>query len=40
MTMVIVTHELGFGRKAVARAVFMDDGRIVEVFRARVLASQ
>ena len=30
MTMVVVTHEMGFARQAADRVVFMDDGRIVE----------
>jgi glutamate transport system ATP-binding protein len=30
MTMVVVTHEMGFARRAAQRVVFMDDGRIVE----------
>jgi glutamine transport system ATP-binding protein len=30
MTMVIVTHEMGFAREVANRIVFMDDGRIVE----------
>jgi glutamate transport system ATP-binding protein len=30
MTMVVVTHEMGFARKAANRVVFMADGRIVE----------
>jgi glutamate transport system ATP-binding protein len=30
MTMVVVTHEMGFARKAAHRVVFMDGGRIVE----------
>jgi glutamate transport system ATP-binding protein len=30
MTMIVVTHEMGFARKAANRVVFMDDGRIVE----------
>ncbi len=30
MTMVVVTHEMGFARKAADRVVFMDEGRIVE----------
>ena len=30
MTMVVVTHEMGFARKAANRVVFMDGGRIVE----------
>jgi glutamate transport system ATP-binding protein len=28
--MVVVTHEMGFARRAADRVVFMDDGRIVE----------
>ena len=31
MTMVIVTHEMGFARRVADRVVFMDEGRIVEV---------
>ncbi len=30
MTMVVVTHEMGFARTAAVRVVFMADGRIVE----------
>ena len=30
MTMVVVTHEMGFARKAANRVVFMDGGRVVE----------
>ncbi len=30
MTMIVVTHEMGFARRAAHRVVFMDDGRIVE----------
>ena len=30
MTMIVVTHEMGFARKAAHRVVFMDAGRIVE----------
>jgi polar amino acid transport system ATP-binding protein len=30
MTMVVVTHEMGFARKVAQRIVFMDEGRIVE----------
>ncbi len=30
MTMVVVTHEMGFARSAANRVVFMSDGRIVE----------
>ncbi len=30
MTMVVVTHEMGFARKAADRVLFMSDGRILE----------
>ena len=30
MTMMVVTHEMGFARKVAQRVVFMDEGRIVE----------
>jgi len=30
MTMVVVTHEMGFAREVAHRVVFMDDGRLVE----------
>jgi len=33
MTMIVVTHEMGFARKAAHRVVFMDGGRIVEEAR-------
>ena len=31
MTMICVTHEMGFARRVADRIVFMDQGRIVEV---------
>jgi polar amino acid transport system ATP-binding protein len=31
MTMVVVTHEMGFGRAAADRVMFMDEGQVVEV---------
>ncbi len=31
MTMVVVTHEMGFAREVADRVIFMDSGRIVEV---------
>ena len=31
MTMVVVTHEMGFARRAADRVVFMDHGEVVEV---------
>ena len=30
MTMIVVTHEMGFARKAADRVVFLADGRILE----------
>jgi glutamate transport system ATP-binding protein len=30
MTMLIVTHEMGFARRAANRVIFMDEGHIVE----------
>jgi ABC-type polar amino acid transport system ATPase subunit len=30
MTMVVVTHEMGFARKVADRIVFIDEGRLVE----------
>jgi ABC-type polar amino acid transport system ATPase subunit len=39
MTMVVVTHEMGFARQVSSRVVFMDDGRIVEVARPDVIFS-
>jgi len=31
MTMVVVSHEMGFARAAADRIIFLDDGRIVEI---------
>ena len=30
MTMVVVTHEMGFAREVGSRVIFMDGGKIVE----------
>ena len=30
MTMVVVTHEMGFAREVASRVLFMDDGQILE----------
>jgi ABC-type polar amino acid transport system ATPase subunit len=30
MTMVVVSHEMGFARNAADRVLFMDEGRVVE----------
>ncbi|WP_339947928.1 amino acid ABC transporter ATP-binding protein [uncultured Albimonas sp.] len=37
MTMVVVTHELGFAREVADRVVFMDQGRVVETGSAQAL---
>jgi polar amino acid transport system ATP-binding protein len=39
MTMVAVTHEMGFARAAARRAIFMDQGEIVEIGTPEVLFS-
>jgi general L-amino acid transport system ATP-binding protein len=31
MTMIVVTHEMGFARQVASRMVFMDEGQIVEI---------
>jgi polar amino acid transport system ATP-binding protein len=31
MTMMVVTHEMGFAREVASRVVFMDEGQIIEV---------
>jgi polar amino acid transport system ATP-binding protein len=36
MTMLVVTHEMGFAREAATRIVFMDQGRIVETAEPEV----
>jgi polar amino acid transport system ATP-binding protein len=37
MTMIVVTHEMGFAREVADRVVFIDGGRIVEQGVAREL---
>ena len=37
MTMVVVTHEMGFARSAADRVVFMDQGNIIEMAAPKVL---
>jgi polar amino acid transport system ATP-binding protein len=39
MTMVVVTHELGFARDVSDRVVFMDEGRVIEVGHPHALMS-
>jgi polar amino acid transport system ATP-binding protein len=37
MTMILVTHEMGFARKAASRVVFVHDGRVCESGQPRAL---
>jgi ABC-type polar amino acid transport system ATPase subunit len=37
MTMIVVTHEMGFAREVGDRVIFMDEGQIVEEGPAREL---
>ncbi len=37
LTMIVVTHEIGFAREAADRVVFMDDGKVVEQGRPEVV---
>jgi ABC-type polar amino acid transport system ATPase subunit len=39
MTMLVVTHEMGFAREVADRIVFMDEGRIVETARPQLFFS-
>ena len=39
MTMVVVSHEMGFARAAANRAIFMDGGQIIEEATPEVLFS-
>jgi polar amino acid transport system ATP-binding protein len=40
MTMVVVTHEMGFAREVADRVIFMDEGQIVETGTPDVLFSK
>ncbi|MBE0599839.1 MAG: amino acid ABC transporter ATP-binding protein [Burkholderiaceae bacterium] len=40
MTMIVVTHEMGFARKVADRVVFMDKGAIIEVAEPEVFFTQ
>jgi ABC-type polar amino acid transport system ATPase subunit len=39
MTMVVVTHEMGFAREVGHRVIFMDDGLVVEEGRPQEIFS-
>ncbi len=40
MTMVVVTHEMGFARAVADRVIFMDGGRIIEEGRPEDIFDQ
>jgi ABC-type polar amino acid transport system ATPase subunit len=40
MTMLVVTHEMGFARAVADRVIFMDEGQIVEQGRPAVFFEQ
>jgi polar amino acid transport system ATP-binding protein len=40
MTMIVVTHEMGFAREVGDRIIFMDEGRIVEEGEAKTLLAE
>ncbi len=40
MTMIVVTHEMGFARKVADRVVFMDKGAIIEIAEPEVFFTQ
>jgi ABC-type polar amino acid transport system ATPase subunit len=35
MTMVVVSHEMGFAKTVADRVIFMDDGKIVEIKKTK-----
>jgi polar amino acid transport system ATP-binding protein len=37
MTMLIVSHEMGFVREVASRVAFMADGRVVEIAKPEVI---
>jgi len=39
MTMVVVSHEMGFARAAASRSIFMDEGQIIEQGKPEILFS-
>ncbi|MBI3709520.1 MAG: amino acid ABC transporter ATP-binding protein [Proteobacteria bacterium] len=40
MTMIVVTHEMGFARRVAHRVIFMDEGRVIEDEKPEVFFSQ
>ena len=40
MTMIVVTHELGFAREVSDRVVFMDEGRVIEIDAPELLMKE
>ncbi len=39
MTMMVVTHEMGFARKVANRVIFMDEGKIVDADKEAFFAN-
>ena len=40
MTMVVVTHEMGFARTVADRVIFLEDGKIIEENSSKAFFSQ
>jgi ABC-type polar amino acid transport system ATPase subunit len=40
MTMVVVTHEMGFARQVADRVIFMDAGKIIEESPSKVFFTE
>lgn len=40
MTMIVVTHEMGFAKQAASKVIFMDQGELVEVVQGRTVFLQ
>ena len=36
MTMIVVTHEMGFAKEVADNMIFMDEGRIVEKLKQKI----
>lgn len=39
MTMVVVTHEMGFAKEVASRVLFMDDGKVLEEGTPRIYST-
>ncbi len=40
MTMIMVTHEMGFAKQTASKVIFMDQGELVEVVQGRTVFLQ